>query len=165
MNSTQIQINTVTTLLVVPCYYCLQTLIPSLRFLTANSPLSLHTYLTLRSHPINFGLERLFLANMKLTNIVALLCTFSLSLATKAPNSHLLPGYQHGYLQHSNASNFSSSTNLSTNAPSLLAPLYHNVTTGGAWVLPASPFDLGARAMTCECFDPDGMDTCSFVIL
>ena len=114
---------------------------------------------------MNFSFDRLFLPNMKLTNIVTLLYPFSLSLATKAPSSHLLPGYQHGYLQHGNASNFSSSTNLSTNATSLLAPFYHNVTTGGAWVLPASPFDLGARAMTCECFDPDGTDTCSFITL
>ncbi|KAL8958031.1 MAG: hypothetical protein Q9193_004833 [Seirophora villosa] len=38
-----------------------------------------------------------------------------------------------------------------------LLPGYHrNVSTGAAWVMPASRFDLGARAMTCECFDPDG---------
>ncbi|KAI4172287.1 MAG: hypothetical protein LQ348_006806 [Seirophora lacunosa] len=40
---------------------------------------------------------------------------------------------------------------------STLLPGYHrNVSTGAAWVVPASRFDLGARAMTCECFDPDG---------
>ena len=37
----------------------------------------------------------------------------------------------------------------------LLPPLYHNVTTGEAWVYPSSKYDLGARAMSCECFDPD----------
>ncbi|KAI4112888.1 MAG: hypothetical protein LQ345_006034 [Seirophora villosa] len=37
-----------------------------------------------------------------------------------------------------------------------LLPGYHrNVSTGAAWIVPASRFDLGARAMTCECFDPD----------
>lgn len=40
-----------------------------------------------------------------------------------------------------------------------LLPAYHrNTTAGAAWVIPASPFDLGARSMTCECFDPD--ETC-----
>ncbi|KAI4139724.1 MAG: hypothetical protein LQ341_004107 [Variospora aurantia] len=40
-----------------------------------------------------------------------------------------------------------------------LLPGYHrNVSAGAAWVLPASRTDLGARAMSCECFDPDGND-------
>ena len=38
----------------------------------------------------------------------------------------------------------------------LLPGYYRNTTPGAAWVMPASPFDLGARDMTCECFDPDG---------
>lgn len=38
----------------------------------------------------------------------------------------------------------------------ILLPAYHrNVSAGAAWVMPASPLDLGARAMTCECFNPD----------
>ncbi|KAL8804623.1 MAG: hypothetical protein Q9182_002431 [Xanthomendoza sp. 2 TL-2023] len=45
--------------------------------------------------------------------------------------------------------------NVTSNVTSLLAPYYRNVTTGGAWVLPASSHDIGARAMTCECFDPE----------
>ena len=39
---------------------------------------------------------------------------------------------------------------------SLLAPVYRGVETGHAWVYPKSSFDLGARSMTCECFDPSG---------
>ena len=35
------------------------------------------------------------------------------------------------------------------------APYYRNVTAGDAWVMPSSAYDLGARGMTCECFDPD----------
>ena len=47
-------------------------------------------------------------------------------------------------------------TNATIFAP-LLPPLYHNVTTGEAWVFPSSPYDLGARdVMSCECFDPEG---------
>ena len=38
----------------------------------------------------------------------------------------------------------------------LAAPLYHNVTVGEAWVFPSSANDLGARDMSCECFNPDG---------
>lgn len=93
---------------------------------------------------------------MKLISTVNLWCHLSLVLAAKAMSSNLLPEYQHGYLHHGNASIFSSPTNTSANASLLLAPFYRNVTAGGAWVLPASPFDLGARAITCECFDPDG---------
>ncbi|CAL8581303.1 hypothetical protein XPA_007002 [Xanthoria parietina] len=92
---------------------------------------------------------------MKLISTVNLWCHLSLVLAAKAMSSNLLSEYQHGYLHHGNASIFSSPTNTSANASLLLAPFYRNVTAGGAWVLPASPFDLGARAMTCECFDPD----------
>lgn len=39
----------------------------------------------------------------------------------------------------------------------LLAPLYHTVTAGEAWVFPSSAKDLGARDMSCECFNPKGM--------
>lgn len=38
---------------------------------------------------------------------------------------------------------------------SLSAPYHHNVTNGSVWVIPSSVFDLGARDMSCECFDPD----------
>lgn len=38
----------------------------------------------------------------------------------------------------------------------LAAPLYHNITVGEAWVYPSSANDLGARDMSCECFNPDG---------
>lgn len=36
----------------------------------------------------------------------------------------------------------------------LLPPLNRAVTPGLAWVYPSSPNDLGARSMSCECFDP-----------
>ena len=39
---------------------------------------------------------------------------------------------------------------------SLLAPVYRPVEIGNAWVFPNSSFDLGARSMSCECFDPSG---------
>lgn len=42
-------------------------------------------------------------------------------------------------------------------AATLLAPIYRNVTADDVWVYPNSSFDLGARSMTCECFDPSGM--------
>lgn len=45
-------------------------------------------------------------------------------------------------------------SNSSTNV-SLWAPYYRNVSAGAAWVIPQSTFDLGARAMSCECFNPD----------
>ena len=35
-----------------------------------------------------------------------------------------------------------------------IAPYYHNVSAGDVWVVPSSKYDLGARDMTCECFDP-----------
>ena len=38
---------------------------------------------------------------------------------------------------------------------SLIAPYYHPVTAGSAWVFPKSDIDLDARGMSCECFDPD----------
>lgn len=116
-------------------------------------------FLTLKSISavaIDFAPTSLLLLAMKLISTVNLWCHLSLVLAAKAMSSNLLPKYQHGYLHHGNASIFSSPTNTSANASLLLAPFYRNVTAGGAWVLPASPFDLGARAMTCECFDPDG---------
>lgn len=116
-------------------------------------------YLTLKSNPavaIDFAPTSLLLLAMKLTSTVNLWCHLSFVLAAKAMSSNLLPEYQHGYLHHGNASILSSPTNTSANVSLLLAPSYRNVTAGGAWILPASPFDLGARAMTCECFDPDG---------
>ena len=94
---------------------------------------------------------------MKPTGFVILLCDLSLALAAEATDSILLPGYQHGYLHHENVSNVLSPFNVSSNVSSYLPPYYRNVTAGGAWVLPASPYDLGARAMSCECFDPDGI--------
>ncbi|KAK4694599.1 hypothetical protein P7C71_g3006, partial [Lecanoromycetidae sp. Uapishka_2] len=36
----------------------------------------------------------------------------------------------------------------------LLPPLNPPITPGLAWVYPSSPNDLGARSMSCECFDP-----------
>ena len=116
-------------------------------------------YLTLKSTPavaINLAPNSLLLLAMKLTSTVKVWCRLGFVLAAKAMSSNLLPEYQHGYLHHGNASIFPSPTNTSANASLLLAPFYRNVTAGGAWVLPESPFDLGARAMTCECFDPDG---------
>ena len=47
------------------------------------------------------------------------------------------------------------STNHSKYA-SLLAPVYREAEAGDVWVYPNSSFDLGARAMSCECFDPSG---------
>ena len=44
--------------------------------------------------------------------------------------------------------------NLSTNTTFLSAPYYRSISPGAAWVIPRSIFDLGARDMTCECFDP-----------
>ncbi|KAA6412826.1 MAG: hypothetical protein FRX48_03819 [Lasallia pustulata] len=41
-----------------------------------------------------------------------------------------------------------------TNA-SALAPYYRSVSNGSVWVIPSSAYDLGARGMSCECFDPD----------
>ena len=46
--------------------------------------------------------------------------------------------------------------NISTNVTLLSAPYYRNVSAGAAWVVPRSVYDLGARGMTCECFDPNG---------
>ena len=48
-----------------------------------------------------------------------------------------------------------STSNATIFAP-LAAPLYRNVTAGDAWVFPSSPNDLGARDMSCECFNPGG---------
>ena len=53
----------------------------------------------------------------------------------------------------------SSSTTLAATKVSLvplLPPLYHNATSGPAWVYPTSPYDIGARSMSCECFNPEG---------
>lgn len=47
--------------------------------------------------------------------------------------------------------------NASTNVTLLSAPYYRNVSVGAAWVVPSSAYDLGARDMSCECFDPSGM--------
>lgn len=160
---TSLQVNTDITLTILCFYHCLQTshstssTSPSFSYRQPDRILS--TYLTSKSNSavaINLCPNPLLLLTMKLTSTVNLVCHFSLALAAKAMNSNLLPGYQHGYLHHGNASIFSSPTNISVNASLLLAPFCRNVAAGGAWVLPASPFDLEARAMTCECFDPDG---------
>ena len=48
--------------------------------------------------------------------------------------------------------------NITAFAPSNMsfsAPYFHNVSAGDVWVYPSSPTDLGARDMSCECFDPD----------
>lgn len=42
-------------------------------------------------------------------------------------------------------------------AAALLAPVYRNLSTDDVWVYPNSSFDLGARSMNCECFDPSGI--------
>ena len=39
----------------------------------------------------------------------------------------------------------------------LLPPLYRNASAGSVWVYPSSKYDLGARDMGCECFDPESM--------
>ena len=36
------------------------------------------------------------------------------------------------------------------------APYYRNTTAGAVWVVPDSPFDIGARSMSCECFESNG---------
>lgn len=62
----------------------------------------------------------------------------------------------------------SSNNNLTSNLTNFTipsAPLYNNVSAGGAWVIPASNYDLGARAMTCECFDPNRESSLSTTIL
>ena len=66
------------------------------------------------------------------------------------------------HFQHAKALNITSKSNVTTTHNSshptvaLQAPKYPNVTIGQAWVYPSSPFDLGARAMSCECFAPTG---------
>ncbi|KAL9008200.1 MAG: hypothetical protein Q9173_006653 [Seirophora scorigena] len=67
-------------------------------------------------------------------------------------NGTLLPAIYHG-----NELNISHPA-IPINNGTLLPGYHRNVSTGAAWVVPASRFDLGARAMTCECFDPDGND-------
>ena len=46
-----------------------------------------------------------------------------------------------------------------TNATAPSAPLYHNVSTDVAWILPDGKQErglgVGGRDVTCECFDPD----------
>ena len=53
-------------------------------------------------------------------------------------------------------SNFTSLTNLTGNVTksTVSAPYFRNVSAGDAWVVPSSAFDLGARYVNCECFDP-----------
>ncbi len=48
------------------------------------------------------------------------------------------------------------SANVSTNVTLLSAPYYRNASAGAAWVVPSSAYDLVARDMSCECFDPSG---------
>lgn len=45
----------------------------------------------------------------------------------------------------------------STNISLAVAPYHRNVSPGVAWVVPKSPYDLGARDVHCECFNPNGM--------
>lgn len=44
---------------------------------------------------------------------------------------------------------------IASNGTALLAPIYRSGSVGQAWVFPSSAFDLGARSMGCECFNPD----------
>lgn len=88
--------------------------------------------------------------------IMATLIYLALILAVDAFSHSISISHGHGY-------NVSHPANLTANGTLLMA--YHrSVAAGAAWVMPASPFDLGARAMTCECFDPDGecLQTMSF---
>ena len=59
-----------------------------------------------------------------------------------------LPGDE-GKIFYRNVSVFATSN------MSFSAPYFHNVSGGDVWVYPSSPTDLGARDMSCECFDPD----------
>lgn len=54
--------------------------------------------------------------------------------------------------------NHSVQVNTTSNASIAIvaAPYFRNVSAGDAWVIPGT-FDLGARSMLCECFDPSGM--------
>jgi len=54
--------------------------------------------------------------------------------------------------------NHSVQPNLTSNASTAIvaAPYFRNVSAGDAWVMPGT-FDLGARSMLCECFDPSRM--------
>jgi len=54
--------------------------------------------------------------------------------------------------------NHSILVNITSNASTAIvaAPYFRNVSAGDAWVMPGT-FDLGARSMLCECFDPSGM--------
>jgi len=54
--------------------------------------------------------------------------------------------------------NHSVQANVTFNASQAIvaAPYFRNVSAGDAWVVPGT-FDLGARSMLCECFDPSGM--------
>ena len=52
---------------------------------------------------------------------------------------------------------------------SLMAPLFHNVSAGPAWVVPKKYHDLSAQEMSCECFDPSReptttLDTGSMIV-
>lgn len=69
-------------------------------------------------------------------------------------------GLGHGlstFSTHPHPFHFNVTHNATLNATNetAAAPYYRNVSIGSAWVMPSSPFDLGARAMSCECFDPD----------
>lgn len=85
---------------------------------------------------------------MGLQLIVTLVCHLAFTLGVDAFGHNISTSHGNGY-------NLSSLANITTNG-TLVAGYYRNVSAGAAWVAPASPFDLGARAMACECFDPDG---------
>lgn len=98
---------------------------------------------------------------MELHLVITVLCHLILSLIADAKNlaGHVHLG-DHG-LNSSVPFNVTINGTLvppyHRNTNGTLLPGYHrNITAGAAWVVPASPFDLGARSMTCECFDPDG---------
>ncbi len=57
-----------------------------------------------------------------------------------------------GFFNNSVQANITSNASIAIVA----APYFRNVSAGDAWVMPGT-FDLGARSMLCECFDPSGM--------
>ena len=67
--------------------------------------------------------------------------------AHQPPYSSLQP---HPFQVNATDNVIQNATNLS-----VAAPYYRNVSAGDAWVIPSSAYDIGARDMTCECFDPD----------
>ena len=87
------------------------------------------------------------MAVARFTIIIAMLLPTMVSLAVGAAN---------GINSSSIALATQAFTSNATVFAPLAAPLYHNVIIGEAWVFPSSANDLGARDMSCECFNPDG---------